>query len=319
MMLARAAGGLYWMGRYLERAENVARLLIVTSELSVELEGLDEKLAQAEWDDLLKVLPGASLAPLDFSPTAGLSVPYIEAFMLDDGNPVSVRHSLGHARENARAIREAITREVFLNLNESFHELEALRRAGLPDPPSALEAASRTHSSLLTTLGAIEHTLSRDQGWTFMKLGEAIERTSRTLMLLAAKWPALCGPAQEIDLPLFFARWRGLLRDVGSLENFRRVHGAGIVPRQVLRFLLFDRSAPRSVLCGVNRIQGYLDQLPAGVETSPADRVVGKLLATLRFDDESLLDSPDLAVRCEQMARDLARVHEAIEHQYFTA
>ncbi len=316
MMLARVADALYWMGRYLERAENVTRLLLVTSELSVELEGLDETLAQTEWDTLLGAVPGSERARLDFSPAAGLSVPYVGALLLDDANPVSVRHSLGMGRENARAIREALTREVFQHLNEAWRALESHGRRRPRDPAAALDVVNRTHEALLTILGAIEHTLSRDQGWTFMKLGEALERTLRTALVLHAKLPDLTTKEGEADLPLVYARWRGLLRSVASLENFRRAHGAGLEPDDVVRFLLFDPVSPRSVRCGVRRMKGYLDQLPGGTQVSRADRILGRLGATLEYDDEQILAAEVLPF-LDRVAVSLAETHEALERQYF--
>jgi len=174
----------------------------------------------------------------------------------------------------------------------------------------------RIHGAILTTLGAIEHTMSRDQGWNFMKLGEALERAQRTLLVLRAKLPAL---AQEdlSDLPLFYARWRGLLRSVASLENYRAARGGQINPEQIVRFLLFDRSAPRSVLCGVNRIRGYLDRLPGGQATSEADRILGRLHATLSYDDDTIFTKLELPGFCAQAAERLAAAHEAIVREYF--
>lgn len=314
-MLSRVADALYWLGRYLERAENVTRLVLVTSEFAVELEGLDEKLAQAEWDFLLAALPGTETARLDFSPSSGLWVPYVSTLLLDERCPVSTIHSVGRARENARAVREALTREVFLNLNEAWRDLARRQRARLKDPTAALKIVADTHQSLMTTLGSVENTMTRDQGWTFMKLGEALERTMRTARILGIKLPALTAAPPGVDPPLVYARWRSLLRSVASLENFRRVHRAFMEPDAVLRFLLLDPVAPRSIRCGLERMSGYLDRLPSGTETSPADRLLGRLLAEVRYDDERILRDPvDFVAR---VADRLAETHEAIARQYF--
>lgn len=316
-MLSRVADSLYWLGRYLERAENVARLLFVASETTVELEGLDEALAQAEWDDLLAAIPGSEVGGLEFSLEEGLAIPYVRRLLLDEDNPVSVRHSLAQARENARSVREALTKEVFGNLNEVYRGLDRSRRRAARDPVSARQEVVRVHGAILTTLGAIEHTMSRDQGWNFMKLGEALERAQRTLLVLRAKLPVLAHEGVSADLPLFYARWRGLLRSVASLENYRSAHGGRLDPEQIVRFLLFDRAAPRSVLCGVTRIRGYLDRLPGGSATSEADRILGRLHATLSYDDESILGKTELPGFCATSAECLVASHDAIVRQYF--
>jgi uncharacterized alpha-E superfamily protein len=316
-MLSRVGGSLYWMGRYLERGENVARLLAVTSDFAIEFGGLDEALARAEWSELVASLPGCVMPEIDFSPEQGLTVPYVNAMLLDDDNPLSVRHSLARARENARSIREALTVEVFSNLNEAFRALEDQSRKGIDDPAVSSEVVAKTHRAILTTLGAIEHTLSRDQGWTFMKLGEALERTLRTLSVLGAKLPQLRASSENVDLPVFYARWRCLLRSVGSLENFRRLHSAGLDPDEVVRFLLFDPHTPRSILCGATRLKAYLDQLPNGRD-SRAARVAGRLVATLTYEDDRVLSKPDLADFCEETTLALGAIHEAVERQYFS-
>ena len=279
MILSRVADSLYWMGRYLERAENVARLTLVTSDLAVEVEGLDPTLARDEWRDVLSAVPAGGEPGSIFGDDKAISTAYMNWFLTDAENPVSVRNCMGRARENARSVREALTREVFSNLNEGYLALEDLRRSPPTDPVTAHSEVVRMHRHLLTTLGSIENTLTRDQGWTFMKIGEAIERTRRTLLVIRAKLPALQTEDIERELPLVYARRRGLLRSVASLENFRRVHGARLAPDRVLRFLLFDRSAPRSALCGVNRIATYLKQLPGTATPSSAERTIGKLQA----------------------------------------
>ena len=92
-MLSRVAHSLYWIGRYLERAENLSRLLLVTSEVSVEIEGLDDKLAQCQWDELLASVSSAGDPGLDFSRESGLLLPYFQWLFLDEANPISVRAS----------------------------------------------------------------------------------------------------------------------------------------------------------------------------------------------------------------------------------
>lgn len=314
-MLSRVANSLYWIGRYLERAENLSRLLLVTSEVSVEIEGLDDKLAQSQWDELLASVSSAGEPSLDFSRESGLLLPYFRWLFLDETNPISVRSSITLARENARAIREALTREVFSDLNECHHDFDRVRRRRLRDPVAARDEMAHCHGLVIKILGSIEHTLSRDQGWTFLKLGEAMERTRRTLRVLEAKLPDLAH-SESRDLPLFYARWRGLLRSVASLENYRARYGGALDPKRAVHFLLFEPSAPRSVLCGVGRLRGYLDQLPGGAEVSEADRVLGRMHAALAYDDEGIL-ARDVVCFAGETAAQLTVAHEAIKRQYF--
>lgn len=313
LMLSRVAGSLYWMGRYLERAENVSRLLSVTAEDSSDLEGLDEERAREEWEDLRQAIPGWVPPPFDQDPEQR-AIACIGSLLLDRECPVSVRSTLGHARENARAVREALTREVFENLNEAY--LDLARRRRFRDRVAALDAVGNSHRAILTALGAIEHTLSRDQGWTFMKLGEAMARTLRTLLVLRARLPGLRSAA-DADLPLYYARWRALLRSVASLENYRRNRGSLVDPDEVVRFLLFDPVAPRAVHCGLARMKNYVDSLPRAETVTAAARISGTLLARIRYDDQRIMEKPDLTPFCDEMISEIRGLHEAIERQYF--
>ena len=173
------------------------------------------------------------------------------------------------------------------------------------------------HRSILTTLGAVEHTLSRDEGWSFMKLGEAIERTQRTLLVMRSKLPSLQVEGASADLPVFYARWRGLLRSVASLENYRAAQGGDLEPERVMRFLLFDATAPRSALCGVNRIRGYLDRLPGGAVVSEADRILGQIHAALVYDNDRILAKDGVHEFCAETSERLGAAHEALSRQYF--
>jgi len=316
-VLSRVAESLYWMGRYVERAENVARLLTVTAELATELEGLDDALAQAQWDELLAAVGASPESALDFSREGGLALPYVRWLLLDEANPMSVRHSLGRARENARSVREAITREVFLDLNESHRNLDRLVRRLPRDPVRAATEVAGTHQDIRRVLGSMELTLSRDLGWTFLKMGEAVERAQRTLTVLGARLPTLGTTPEEGDLPLFYARWRALLRSVASLENYRSVHGAALEPASVLRFLLFHAAAPRSVACGVTRLAAYLERLPRADEGGAARRIVGRMDAMLRYDGEERLAKEGPVWLCEHLAGELAAAHDEIARMYF--
>ena len=289
-MLARVADALYWTGRYIERAENVARLLMMTSDFCVELDGLDEGLAQAEWNGVLKVLLGAEAPALTYSAEDGMSLPYFRALLTDELNPASVLYSVERARDNARSVGEALTREVYVSLNALGAELRCLQEEGLTDPASGHEAVEEVHRRILTLLGAIEHTLSRDAGWTYLKLGEAMERAHRTATVLRLKLPPLL-MGEEHDGTLRYALARQLLVSLASLENYRRVHGAALEGASVGRFLLFDPAAPRALACCAERMRAYYAGLPAGDSgVAAAGRAIGRLHAELMYEQESVMD-----------------------------
>jgi uncharacterized alpha-E superfamily protein len=216
----------------------------VTEELSTEVLGLDEQLARCEWDDLRAIFPGFSDDEPPARHLAGLAATTLLGLSIDPDNRYSVFYSLKKARDNARSVREALTLECFINLNETYRELEAYNRRRLSDPATFRTAMQSTHRGILSAVGAIEHTLTRDAGWLFLKLGESLERVFRTTVILRTKLPALVATEPKIDLPLFYSQWRSLLRGLSSLENYRKVFGARLEPIDVLQFLLFDAQTP---------------------------------------------------------------------------
>jgi uncharacterized alpha-E superfamily protein len=315
-MLSRVADSLYWMGRYLERAENVTRLLLVTEDFSTETQGLAEDLAQTAWKDMLTIFPSAQLTR-DITPFAPLAVPYLHAFFTDQANAYSILVSIRKARENARSVREALTLEVFLALNEAFRALEAYERKGMPDLPAFRDALSATHKGIFTVVGAIEHTSTRDEGWRFLKLGESFERSYRSALVLRTKLPALLAAEARGDAPLYYTQWRTLLRGLSSLENYRRVYGARLEPSLVIGFLLFDADSPRSLRYGASIVRDYLAAISGPAELTAPARIIGKLYADLRYDDEAQMRRGDFAGLLDRVVGELAKTHDAIATQYF--
>ena len=191
-MLSRVADALYWMGRYLERAENLTRLLLVTEDTASEVLGLDEDLALAEWQDLQRIFPGPEMRRDPDRPPPFFAFAYLHGLALEPGHPYSIHVSLKKARDNARAVREALTVEVFVSLNDTWRDLETYTHRPSLDAPMFRDALSRIHRGILSTVGAIEHTLTRDQGWLFLKMGESLERVLRTATVLRVKLPPRC-------------------------------------------------------------------------------------------------------------------------------
>lgn len=314
-MLSRVADALYWIGRYLERAENTARLLLVTEDLATELRGFDAQLANAGWADLSAIFPQPSAAGGAGRSAEAVALAQLAGFFAHPRNPYSVLYSVRRARENARAIREALTVEVFVAVNDAYRALDAHAQRPIADVPAFRDALSATHRDLHTIAGAIEQTLTRDQGWCFLKLGEALERAYRVALVLGVKLRSLAKPPADLPPALLYAQWRGLLRALSSLENYRKVWGARMEPALVVRFLAFDAEAPRSLRFGAGAIKQYLDAVAGSGDATTPGRIVGRLEARLRYEDESAVADPLTFV--DEVAVEIARISDAIELAYF--
>lgn len=317
MILSRVADALYWMGRYLERAENIARLLVVTEEMTTEVVGLDEDVARAEWQELRTIFPageGDWTEPDDLSKLAEAT---LYGLSIDPRHPSSILFSLKKARDNARTVREALTIEVFVNLNETYRDLEGGSRRQVTDLPTFRSALSATHRGILSTAGAIEQTLARDPGWLFLKLGETLERVFRTAVVLRVKLPALSPREPTVDLPLFLSRWRGLLRGLSSLENYRKVHGARMEPSDALQFLLFDPHTPRSLRYGTGTVKELLERISGTSELSLPARIMGKLAAEFAYQSQDVSSGDRCLPFLDHVLAELGRAHETLSAAYF--
>jgi uncharacterized alpha-E superfamily protein len=178
-------------------------------------------------------------------------------------------------------------------------------------------ALSSTQKALLSIVGAIDHTLSRDEGWLFLKLGESLERTFRTGAVLRAKLPSLTARGRLADAELGYSRWRGLLRGVSSLENYRQAHGARLEPRDVVRFLLFDPDAPRALRHGTAAVSLCLEKIAGPGGLTPPGRIVGKLLSRLSYEAEEIAAGDRLGF-LDQFLGELGKAHDAVAAEYFT-
>ena len=317
-MLSRVADALYWLSRYVERAENTTRLLLVTEDFATETQGLAEDLAQTAWKDLLAVYPSSQLTR-PVSAFAPLSLPYLLAFFLDAGNPYSIHFSLRKARENARAVREALTVEAFTAVNETFRAVEAHERKGLHDLPGLRDALNETHKGLFSLVGAIASTFTRDEGWLFLRLGESLERMYRAALVMRAKLPALlvAAPRPDADLTLYYTQWRSLLRSLSSFENYRRVCGARLDPGLVVPFLLFDGQSPHSLRATAHEVKLSLERLAGPEEPSPPARLIGTLHAQLTYERERVVVRGDYLAFLDQVLDAVGRTHDAVATQYF--
>jgi uncharacterized alpha-E superfamily protein len=314
-MLSRVADALYWTARYLERAENTTRLLLVTEDLTTQMRAFNEKLAQAEWADLLTIFPGGRVLPRGGRRGDAVALDHLTAFYAGADNAYSVAFSVRKGRENARAVREALSLEVFVNLNETHRTLEEHARRPFADLPTARAALSATHTGLFAIAGAMGYTLSRDEGWSFLALGQALERVYRTAAILRAKLPALLDRHAETELQ--HAQWRSLLRSLGTLENYRRLHGARMEPRVILHFLLFDPHAPRSLTYGTGAVQNCLARLGGPTLTAPG-RVVGRVHSQLSYGDAAALTREEALVPfLDGVLADLVKAHDALDALYF--
>jgi len=298
MMLARVADSLYWIGRYIERAEHVSRLSAVMLNAT-----LDRTQGAVQTGRI-------GLAALGEPDSGRANQTYLAAhdLALDRTDAGSVVVSLARARENARQVRDQITTETWERLNLLYLRITGAEaeRAFDDDPAGFLQEII---ADLHLFKGAADTTLSHGEGWRFLLLGVHIERAQLIARLLEVCFSDGKTPAVTEPIALM-----SVLRMACALEPYLRVYTADINSRFILEFLLFDEDFPRSVRFCTAHIQDLLSHLGAelGVHRSDALRLAGRLDARLKYADVGEVETTGASALLTAVAAECSSIHEAI-------
>jgi uncharacterized alpha-E superfamily protein len=252
-LLSRHAECSFWLARYLERAESLARIMEAQS--SFQRSNSD----QNDWAWIVALYSDQDNFAKKFSePTAANVISYYVTLL---ENPSSIQSCVRSARENARALRPLISSDVWMQLNDFY-----TRVMGLTETDFSENRLSRSCDAIkrgcYAEIGVAESTLYRDEGWPFFRLGLFLERADQTSRLLDVQFAKRAtGKFQDMSFEQQSRLWNALLRSASAYHAFRRVHYRGFNPSDVVRFLVFDPRLPRSIAFCANEIQRMVNQL----------------------------------------------------------
>lgn len=252
-MLGKTAGGLYWMFRYLERSENTARLVEAGQRIALTRSSADD-----EWTSVLQTAAALdSYRQKHGEVTRDLAIDWM---LRDRDNPSSVLSVIEGARNNARLVRTALTREVWESVNEAWMLLkEALaRRVSERDLPQCL-GTIRQRSAFVR--GAMHGTMLRNDIYNFARIGTFLERSDNTARILDVKYYVLLPSAMAVGSKLDNVQWETILRSVSAEGGFRMTHGQDVRPREIAEFLILDRRMPRSLAFCAEKLRDNLGHL----------------------------------------------------------
>lgn len=343
-MLSRVADALFWMSRYLERAEQIARLLDVSFHQELDLFG-----PGAETEELHDVLTILQAAPgreagnaavsngaarngtrngagpaadvPDEAPEHGSGVGdvFIRHWLTFDlENPNSIVSCVNKARNNARSIRGTISTPMWRELNKLYWTLrdpEFSSRA--MDSPHDFYGAVEEGSHLLQ--GACDATLVRDEGWQFIQLGKYLERADKTLRILDAKQQRLHQPVEAVELPFGHLRWAAVLKSCLGHEAYTRRFLSRVEPERVIEFLLLHGEFPRSVRFSLESAARALESLegrPAERGELRADRILGRVISDLRFAEVETLLARGLHEYLQSVLENCWHAAAAVQREY---
>jgi len=313
-MLARVAESIYWMSRYVERAENVARFIEVNLNLMLDLPvGSDQ-----QWQPLVDTTGDAAQFAKRYGTATQRVV--IQFLTFDQENVNSIRSCLRAARENARSVREIISSEMWEQLNEFYLMVNsAAADARSRTDPQELFASVRMAGHLFT--GVTDATMTHNESWNFCRLGRMLERADKTSRILDVKYFLLLPTAADVGTTSDDIQWAAVLRSASAFEMYRKVHGR-IAPERVVEFLLFERDFPRSIqYCLVRARQSVhaISGTPAGMFRHPVERLLGELCSELAYARIETIIAAGLHEYLDRLQNRMNQVGNGIAETFFAA
>ncbi|GKY86542.1 alpha-E domain-containing protein [Sinisalibacter aestuarii] len=284
-MLGKTANGLFWMFRYLERAENTARLIETGQRIALTRLGSTED----EWRSVLQT--AAACDGYDARHDAVTKDAAIDWMLRNKDNPASVMSSLAAARQNARMVRTAITHEVWEATNGAYMNVRDLlaRKVSERDLPSVL-GTIRSRTALVR--GATHGTMLRNDIYDFARIGTFLERADNTARILDVKYYVLLPSVMAVGSEVDNVQWETILRSVSARGGFRMAYGSTSDPRDIARFLILDKRMPRSLAFCARKMRDNMGYLAADYGKRPrsfsmADHIERHYLS---YDIDSVFD-----------------------------
>jgi uncharacterized alpha-E superfamily protein len=322
-MLSRDADSVYWMSRYVERAEHVARILLVNSNLLIDVAELAPELQERQWQSILSIMRSGELPAI--APSAGplsseaptLAQRIAHHMTFSAANDNSLLSCISRARENARGVRETISHEMWENLNTLYWTLRDAP-ARFDESPENFYRQVMTGSMLFQ--GLTDQTLQHDQRWHFTQLGKYLERIDVTARVVSTKFALLKNAEGKLETPIRNIHWMSVLRSCCSIEAYRRNHVGDMDPLLVASFLLLEPDFPRSVRFCVQQAHDAIAAIRAQVHPrgiDPAERALGRLKIQLEYAETSEIMRPGVAQYCDKIQSDIADAALAIQKTYF--
>jgi uncharacterized alpha-E superfamily protein len=309
-MLSRVADSLYWMSRYLERAENTVRQLDVTMSLMLDPGGAS---AETRWSRLL-----SALGDPDGLEWSGDLESMSHALIFDSTNRASVTFCVSGARENARQVREEISTEQWQRLNRMYHQIHSAQ-AQAQFRASVNDVLASIVDGIHLFKGVSDTTMIHGQGWQFIRLARYLERAYSTATLLEVFQPDLfCAPEREHSGYQYLEQV-GLLRCCTAFEAYCQVYTADISPDRILEFLLLNRDFPHAIRYAVDCIRSAVEAIQrSGARRPPEDLTagIGRLHAMLGYTtiNEILAGNPGAFLH--SIRQQCIRIHELVYRFY---
>ena len=309
-LLSRVADSLYWMARYIERAENVARFVGVNLHLMLDLPSHEEK----QWQPIVDTTGDARSFVERYGKATQETV--IEFLASDAKNSNSIYSCIRAARENARSVREIISSEMWEQVNALYllvRESSNLTTDALPRYFHEVRMACDQFQ------GVTDSTMTHNEAWQFIGLGRTLERADKTTRLLDVKYFILLPSLSDVGTPYDEVQWAAVLKSVSGFEMYRKKHGR-ISPLRLVDFLIFDNEFPRAVRYSVvraDRALHFITGTGAGTFSCPSEQRLGMLKSELDFARVDATMAAGLHEFLDGLQVKMNRIDECILQDFF--
>jgi uncharacterized alpha-E superfamily protein len=282
-VLSRVADALYWMSRYIERAENNARLADVNLQLLLDLENQRDPDIQQQWNPIIASLEENELfTSLYHDPDGQAAIDFV---CLQRENPNSIYSCFSTARENARTVREQISSEMWEQINRLYLFMKGdSGREMLRLSPYEFFRRVITGSHLVQ--GITDATMTHGEGWDFIRIGKLLERADNTSRILDVKYHLLLPSGERVGGNIDTVQWMSVLKSCSALEAYRKIYVGQVAPWKVAEFLITHPDFPRSIRFSVDALDAALHRISGSNETqymNEAERLSGRLRYDLDF------------------------------------
>ncbi len=311
-MLSRVADSVYWMNRYIERAENVARFIDVNLHLMLDLAvGTTE-----QWQPLVDTTGDRQIFAERYGEATRNDV--VDFLTSDRENPNSIVSCLRQARDNARSVRDIISSEMWEQINTFYLMVrDAAARKQIMDAPHAFFSEVKNACLLLT--GITDMTMSHGEGWHFGRLGQLLERADKTSRILDVKYFLLLPSPSHVGSPVDDIQWAAVLKSASAFEMYRKRFGR-IAPEHVADFLMLDREFPRAMHYCVLEAEKSVQAITgssAGTFANVAEQRLGRVCSELNYAHIREIITSGLHEFLDAFQLKLNHVDDAISDTFF--
>lgn len=310
-LLSRVAESVYWMARYIERAENVARFIGVNLHLQLDLEGDTVN----QWESLVDTSGDAAVFRERYGEATQASV--LQFLVFDQENPNSIYSCLRAGRENARSVRETISSEMWEQINTMYLRMQA-QKSNL-DLESVPEFFRDLRFSCHLFQGITDTTMTHSEPWHFLRMGRKLERADKSSRMLDVKYFMLLPSLSDVNTPIDDIHWSAVLKSVSGFEMYRKKYGR-LVPRDIVAFLVLDKEFPRAIRYCVHSADQSLRAITGTTSGSFAyrsEQLMGRLHADLDFTSVDSVLRDGLHEFLDRLQAKLNTIDDHIQSEFF--